>query len=173
MSMDMSYDREVRDSSDSVAPLASDLARFCRGRPLAAETETRISVEPEQDAGYGLGGKRGRGRTLVRRVRGEPFDEALCAIAPIWAHPLLLQTLFVGAFVGFAVDRPQTKTQLDRYGRCCFLASTDCWQRPANMTAQWEQIRLISQSLAGSIGRYLRFRTSRPGFPDGIESWQP
>src|SRR3954471_12146590 len=31
--------------------LASDLARFCRGRTLAAETETRIRVEPEQDAG--------------------------------------------------------------------------------------------------------------------------
>src|SRR4051794_11763223 len=55
----------------------------------------------------------------------------------------------------------------------CLLASTDYSQSPVNMRAQWEQMRLISQSLAGLIGRYLRYRTSRPGFPDGIESWQP
>src|SRR3954447_10406995 len=71
--------------------LASDLARFCRGR-LPAETETRISVKPERSAGYGLGGKRGRGRTLVRRVRGEPFDEALCAVSADFGDSLPLQT---------------------------------------------------------------------------------
>ena len=76
--------------------LASDLARFCRDRPLAAGIKTRISVEPERAAGYGLGGKRGQSRTLVRRVRGEPFTQALCAAAPIWSPLLPLQTLFVG-----------------------------------------------------------------------------
>src|SRR4051812_35905660 len=73
-----------------------------RSRPLlsrTAETETRISVEPQRDAGYGVGGKSGRGRTLVRRVRGELFDQALCAGSADFGGSLALQTLFVRVFV--------------------------------------------------------------------------
>ena len=81
---------------------ASVRPRPLLSRPASGGPRPRrgSASKPERAAGYGLGGKRGRGRTLVRRVRGEPFDEALCAGSADLGGSLPLQTLFVGAFVG-------------------------------------------------------------------------
>jgi hypothetical protein len=76
-------------------------------RPLAAAQGKRPA-----ECWVIAAGRRGRGRTLVRRFAGEQFSKASSAFSAYWARDLPLQTLFVGPFVAvlvaviMAFDRP-------------------------------------------------------------------
>ena len=101
------------------------------GRP-GLRTDATQGLWPQPGAPTGwfqsvAAGKRGRGRTRVRRFAGEPFSEAPCAFPPLRASDLPLQTLFVGAFVG-PIGRGQNPTW-PRSRRCPLRRSSP--NRPA------------------------------------------
>src|SRR3954451_9821608 len=79
---------------DTERALASDLAPFGRGPQLGGPlTAAALAAQPRAHRLVRkCTGKKGRGRTLVRRVRGEPFCEARCAGSADFGGPLPLQT---------------------------------------------------------------------------------